>query len=504
VDTIEPYRRRLFATALDSFYADGRVKYTMILSGRAKKNWKSSDLVLSALFALLANDGPDNTCYIVANDKDQAADDLTIAKLILRANPVIGDLVTIRKDVIERKDGGGTLQILPKGDVAGAHGKTYRFLGFDEIHAYDDHAIFEALALHPTRRDSQVWITSYAPLKHAPGVPLHDFTETGKAGTDPRMLFSWYAADYCTDPDYAEKSPEERANPSMGSTFDPSYLESQRRRLPAVRFNRLHLNLPGLPEGSAFTLQAVDAAIDRGVLKREPERYVKYVAFCDMSGGSSDDAVLAIAHEDPTEKGKVIVDLLVNQGPVPPFDPNKCPVRWEPILDEYKVTTVHGDAYAGETFASAFRDRGVTYHKVKDVSASDLYEAFEPVLNAGAVRLLDVSKLQQELLGLKWSGGKITHPSGQHDDWANAVAGVTWIIRGKAKAFEPIVASYTQSTTGEAWATEGRVTEKYREGRNAMAKATNLPTTHPHERLEPVYADPMSPTKRNAWGGTNG
>jgi len=501
LDTIEPYRRRLFATALDSFDADGRVKFSMILSGRAKKNFKSTDLVLSALFALLANDGADQTCFIVANDADQARDDLQIAKLILKANPIIGDLVTIRKDTIERKDGNGTLQILPKGDVAGAHGKTYRFLGFDEIHAYQDHSIFEALALDPTRRDSQVWVTSYATLQHAPGIPLHDFTETGKAGTDPRMLFSWYAGDYTTDPDFADKTPEERANPSMGSTFDPSYLESQKRRLPAVRFNRLHLNLPGLPEGSAFTLQAVDAAIDRGVLKREPERYVKYHAFVDMSGGSSDDAVLAIAHEDPSEKGKVIVDLIVNQGPVPPFDPNKCPTRWEPILDAYAVRTVHGDAYGGEVFASAFRERGLSYQKIKDTSASDLYESFEPVLNAGAVRLLDIPKLQQEALGLKWSGGKIVHPSGGHDDWINSVCGVVHVIRGKAKTFEPIVASWSESTTGEKWATEGRVTEKIAEARNHAAKATNAPWIRPDERIEPVYAEPMSKGKRAAWGG---
>src|SRR5215510_9793879 len=220
LDTIEPYRGRLFTDALDTFMPDGRVRYTMILSGRAKKNWKSSDLVLAALFALLANDGLDNTCYIVANDADQARDDLQIAKLILKANPIIGDRVTVRKDTIERKDGNGVLQILPKGDVAGAHGKSYRFLGFDEIHAYEDHAIFEALAIDPTRREAQVWVTSYATLKHQPGVPLHDFTELARAGTDSRLLHSWYAADYCTDPDMADKTPEERANPSMGTTFD--------------------------------------------------------------------------------------------------------------------------------------------------------------------------------------------------------------------------------------------------------------------------------------------
>ena len=34
----------------------------------------------------------------------------------------------------------------------------------------------------------------------APGVTLFDLCAGGRAGTDPRMLFSWYAADYTTDP----------------------------------------------------------------------------------------------------------------------------------------------------------------------------------------------------------------------------------------------------------------------------------------------------------------
>ena len=43
------------------------------------------------------------------------------------------------------------MQILPARDIAGAHGKTYSFIGFDEIHGYRNHDLFEALAPDPTR-----------------------------------------------------------------------------------------------------------------------------------------------------------------------------------------------------------------------------------------------------------------------------------------------------------------------------------------------------------------
>ena len=42
-------------------------------------------------------------------------------------------------------DAKGTLKILPAQDAIGAHGKTYLFVGFDEIHGYRNWDIFEAL-----------------------------------------------------------------------------------------------------------------------------------------------------------------------------------------------------------------------------------------------------------------------------------------------------------------------------------------------------------------------
>ena len=57
---------------------------------------------------------------------------------------------------------------------------------------------------------------SYDTIYNTPGVPLHDLKQIGKAGGDPRMLFSWYSGDLCTDPDFAELPPEQRANPSHG------------------------------------------------------------------------------------------------------------------------------------------------------------------------------------------------------------------------------------------------------------------------------------------------
>jgi hypothetical protein len=71
---IEPYRKRIFTDALYTF--DGnRLKHNLVLTGRAKKNWKSADLILAALYRLLAWKSPGgNQAYVLANDMAQAGE----------------------------------------------------------------------------------------------------------------------------------------------------------------------------------------------------------------------------------------------------------------------------------------------------------------------------------------------------------------------------------------------------------------------------------------------
>jgi hypothetical protein len=102
---------------------------------------------------------------------------------------MLEEVVLVKRDIIERKDGNGFLEILPAGDIIGSHGKTFLFAGFDEIHGYKTWDIFEAMALDPSRLDALHWITSYASLFHRPGVPLFDLMASGKKGSDSRMFF---------------------------------------------------------------------------------------------------------------------------------------------------------------------------------------------------------------------------------------------------------------------------------------------------------------------------
>lgn len=430
LDTIEPYRRTIFHDVLYTFDPDGTPRYNLALCGRAKKNHKTSDLAFAALYKFLAwPSAHGNDAFVLANDEGQAGDDLSLIKKLIAANPILAREVTVNAKAIERNDGKGILKVLPARDIAGAHGKTYLFAGFDEIHGYRSHDLFEALAPDPTRHDVLIWITSYAGIRHAPGIPLYDFMQAGKRGDDRRMFFSWYGGDFTTDQDLADAEPEARANPSI-AMFGPDYLEQQRKRLPTHKFRRLHLNLPGAPDGAAFDGDKVMAAIVVGRKRLVKEDGQRYVAFVDMSGGSNDDAVLAIAHRDAARNIAVLDSLMTQTGGVP-FNPRDAVRKFAGELKAWGLSRVTGDAYAGETFRRDFEASGISY-SVSTLTKSDIYDAFEPKLNAGEVELLDDGKLQEQLLTLVIRGSKIDHQSGDHDDFANAAAGAIVLVGTRA------------------------------------------------------------------------
>src|SRR5262249_13241925 len=155
---------------------------------------------------------------------------------------------------------------------------------------------------------------------------------------------------------------------------DPDYLAQQQSRLPSHKYRRLHLNLPGAPEGAAFSAEKVMESVDRGVKVRLAQPKINYFGFVDMSGGSSDDATLGIAHRD--KDGRLILDRIIDQGQRPPFDPMRAVERFVNVLKEYGLKSVSGDKYAGETFRQNFQRLGITY-RVTELTTSEIYESFE-------------------------------------------------------------------------------------------------------------------------------
>jgi hypothetical protein len=414
LDVMEPYRQTILKEALSTFRPDGSPQYRRVLTGRGKKNSKTTDAVLAALYKCLVWKPAGhklNQVYFVASDLAQAADDLDLTKLLIRRNPMLQAELTIKSNIVERKDGRGSIEILPARDAQGLHGKTYLFLVVDELHTQKTYDLLMALELDRTRPDAVQWFASYASLYRHAGVPLVDILKQHEAKSDPRLYVSWYAGTV------------EEANPSLNGPLGPTLediLDAQ-RSLPSWIFRRLYCNLPGQPDSAAFDAEKVEDAVISGRTVLPPQAGVEYVAFVDLSGGGGDDATLCIAH---SEGGLAVVDCLIDQGPRVnrTFSPEETVKKFADVLQQYRRSMVQGDRYAAQWPIQAFQKLGIHYRPA-DLNRSQLYAAFEPLLNSGRVELLDHPRMLQQFIGLVRKGEKIDHASGEHDDHCNSVAG---------------------------------------------------------------------------------
>jgi hypothetical protein len=96
------------------------------------------------------------------------------------------------------------------------------------------------------------------------------------------------------------------------------------------------------------------------------------------------------------------------------------------LLRRYRISQVTGDRYAGQWPRQIMREAGIRYlDSERDRSAA--YLEVEPFFAQGRIGILDHPVLVRELKLLErrpQAGGRtrVDHPSGAHDDHANALA----------------------------------------------------------------------------------
>ena len=168
--------------------------------------------------------------------------------------------------------------------------------------------------------------------------------------------------------------------------------------------------------------EAVESCIEWSCHERPYVAGRRYTAFCDPSGGSSDSMTLAIAHPD---KDVAVLDLI--REVKAPFSPENAAVEFADTLKAYKLSRVTGDRYGGAGPTSAFARHGIKYIP-SEYPKGAIYLDTLPLINSAKVRLLANSRMVAQFVGLERNtarGGKdsIDHGRGGHDDIANAVAG---------------------------------------------------------------------------------
>ena len=177
--------------------------------------------------------------------------------------------------------------------------------------------------------------------------------------------------------------------------------------------------------------ELVDAAVDVGVVARQPAPGVPYVAFADPSGGRGDAFTAAIAHAEGT---MAVLDALYERRA--PFDPGAVVAEIAALLREYGLATITGDRYGAGWTTEGFAKEGIGY-QASERDRSALYLDALPLFTSGRARLLDSPRLIHQLVSLERRTGRlgrdrVDHRPGGSDDLANAAAGALVLASASA------------------------------------------------------------------------
>lgn len=157
-----------------------------------------------------------------------------------------------------------------------------------------------------------------------------------------------------------------------------------------------------------------------------------HFAFVDPSGGRGDAMTLSVCFKE--DSGKIVQSCI--HAKYPPFRPQDVVKDFAKTLKEYGIKEVEGDRYSGSWCSTEFEKEGITY-KNSELSKSDIYLEFLPLVMQGQVELLDHKRQTGELRQLERRTGKqkdsVDHPQGLHDDLANAAAGACVMATRKVK-----------------------------------------------------------------------
>lgn len=248
------------------------------------------------------------------------------------------------------------------------------------------------------------------------GVLYEDFTRS--FGQDDADVLVWKASSVLMNP-----------------SLQAERLERE-RRLDPVRYAREY-EAEFAEDIDCFLPGAwIDGAVVPGRRELPPREGVRYLAACDCAGGGPDSSALSLVHlEGQDARRRVVQDVMRAWGRARAVgvtvDLEGCVQEMARICRNYGCQSIFGDRYAAGWVREAFRRAGLRYREPElgetYLDKSLAYTEAEPLFATGQVELLDHPQLVRELKLLErrpQAGGRVRvdHPSGGHDDLANALA----------------------------------------------------------------------------------
>ncbi len=284
----------------------GRRKYTTALVGLPRKHKKSLNAAGFALYGgfIEAIWEPGAEVYMIASKKDQARKVFEPAKFMVERDPFLSAYAKVYKDVIYVPELGSEIRVLAS-DAPGEHGSNPSMYIIDELHAFKNMDMFEAMSSGTViRREPLGIIITTAGIKRSG--PLWDLLHQRKGKREYRV---WIGA-----PDGADASDPEvmrAANPASWVTTRFLRDQYEDPKLSPQAFEAYHLNRFPMTKGAGKFFSPAELART----KRTPSIDPVKPAYLTIDGADkSDHFAITLTQRD---EAKVIhgVSLILDNPP---------------------------------------------------------------------------------------------------------------------------------------------------------------------------------------------
>ncbi|RVV99712.1 terminase [Mesobaculum littorinae] len=247
--TLEPWQMFRHGSVFGWKRADGLRRFKATYHQVGKKNGKTTDTAVPALYTQLFDGEAAPQGYCAATTRDQAGLLFKELKRMIRASPALVQLMTVYKTEIETPGTNGTISALSR-DGNSADGINPHFAARDEVHRWTDRELAEIVVNSMLARSQPIdWaITTAGASRASICGEMRRYSEQVLRGDVEDDAFFAYVAEPPEDADPADPLAWRMGNPNLGVSFQEEdfgrlYREAQAISGKMPNFRRLHLNL---------------------------------------------------------------------------------------------------------------------------------------------------------------------------------------------------------------------------------------------------------------------
>ena len=245
---LEPWQRELVATIFGSLNDDGTRQFRTVYCEVPRKNGKTTLAAGILLYMLLCDREAGAEVFSAASTRDQASIVYQIAAEMVKRNPALKKLCTVRPST-KRIIYDDRVYVACSSDAGAPHGTSPHCVVFDEVHLQKTRDLWEAFQTGLGAR-SQPLVFAITTAGHDRSTlcwELHKYAKGVESGvindsTFLPVLYGSEPADDWTSPETWKK-----ANPCLDVSLNRAYIQQQAKQAeenPAFEntFRRLHLN----------------------------------------------------------------------------------------------------------------------------------------------------------------------------------------------------------------------------------------------------------------------